>query len=188
MGKVGCDIWAKWVRWAKLKNTRIKGERWEKWGATYGRNGVRWAKNKYLEQEFVYAKDLGDLEERDVSVAVHVESPPDEGEALLAPALCEHHELHLLLAHLAVVVDVERRHPVENLFLADAAVAVGVEVGERVDEHVHVLRRQRLAQLLDRQQSARGGAARGEAARGEAALGHTQRADGVGRERRVVRR
>ena len=157
MGKVGCDIWAKWVRWAK---------------------------NKYLEQEFVYAKDLGDLEERDVSVAVHVESPPDEGEALLAPALCEHHELHLLLAHLAVVVDVERRHPVEHLFLADAAVAVGVEVGERVDEHVHILRRQRLAQLLDRQQSARGEAARGDTA----ALGHTQRADGVGRERRVVRR
>ena len=25
--------------WAKLKNTRIKGEIWEKWGATYGRNG-----------------------------------------------------------------------------------------------------------------------------------------------------
>ena len=32
-----------------LKETRIQGEIWEKWGATYGRNG--WAgENKYLEE------------------------------------------------------------------------------------------------------------------------------------------
>ena len=31
-----------------LKETRIQGEIWEKWGATYGRNGWAGEKNKYL--------------------------------------------------------------------------------------------------------------------------------------------
>ena len=47
MGKVGCDIWEKWVGVGEIQKTRSKSEIWEKWGATYGRNG--WVgENKYL--------------------------------------------------------------------------------------------------------------------------------------------
>ena len=38
MGKVGCDIWEKWVGVGETQKHRLKCEIWEKWGATYGKN------------------------------------------------------------------------------------------------------------------------------------------------------
>ena len=49
--KVGCDECDRdacgWV--GETQKKRIKGERWEKWGATYGRNG--WAGEKQIPKE-----------------------------------------------------------------------------------------------------------------------------------------
>ena len=41
MGKVGCDIREKWVRWVEKKH-RIKGEIWGKVGCDIREKWVRW--------------------------------------------------------------------------------------------------------------------------------------------------
>ena len=46
VGKVVCDIWEKWVRWAKTNDLSRKCEMWEKWGATYREKWVAVGENK----------------------------------------------------------------------------------------------------------------------------------------------